>query len=196
MSGFGSGTFGDLDAPKPLVQRINDRVEHDLIDSEIALMIAEAQATITDRYGPPANPASPITVTVDGSRRRLDLVRPIDVAQAVTVSERVYGWSSAPAAVLSTDYIVRNGGRTLDRITTSTSWRGEWGAHVTVTYTPVDDSVQRDEVTIGLVQLGIDRLGVKRREAGDVKTEAADYEALRNALLLSLAPRRGGLLLR
>ncbi len=171
-----------------LLDRVRDRIETDLDDGEVQLLIDEANQDIISRFGPHANPAAPITVTVDASRRRsIDIIRPIDTAHPVVISETRYGDT---AELVDADYRVLNGGRTLQRVMEGLSSYA-WGETVDVTYTPVADGNQRQEVIIGLVQLAVERLGVKSRKAGDLTTEFVDYSAEREKLLKSLAPRRG-----
>lgn len=172
------------------VDRVNERIEHDLSDLEITRMILAAVTEIEQRFGPVADPDAPITVVLSGTRRRLDLIRPADVAYDVDISETPRGGD--PVVVDAGDWIVKNGGRTLERLTTPDwSVRAEWAHSVAVTYVPIDDAPVRDEVALGLVQLAVERHGVKRRKAGDLETETADYATEREQLLATLAPRRG-----
>lgn len=172
-----------------LIERVNERIEHDLTSGEITDLIAEATNEINARYGPPG---ALVTRILDGHRRRLDFPDPIDATEPVTITETASRWSPA-TPVTETEYVIRNGGRTLERVA-RTSLRGEWGSTVTVIYTPISNQAQREEVTIGLVQLAIDRLGVEQLDVGDMKTRRVDYVAERERLLGSLAPRRGMLL--
>jgi len=171
-----------------MLDRVKERIETDLSDDELTLMLNEANQDVINRYGPHADPDAPITVTVDASRRRaLDIVRPIDTAYPVVITESVHDELELLA---DGDYRVLNGGRTLQRIGGAFG-NGQWGDLVDVAYVPVADGNQRQEVIIGLVQLEAERRGVKSHKAGDLSVEAVDYVGERERLLQSLAPRRG-----
>lgn len=195
-----------------LLDRVKERVESDLSDTELGNLITEAQRAISERFGPDRNTSSPITVTLDGGTRTLDLARPLDTAQTVVVTEYLGSvpdstlddWAGAvleeTATVLqATDYRVRNGGRTLERIFTGPNSRARWGTRVDVTYVPVDDQAKRDEVVIKLVALAVEYEGVVERRAGDTSTVHAlhgggggtIYQDERDQLLATLAPRSG-----
>lgn len=161
-------------------------------------MIDEANGEIVARWGPHANPISPITVTVDGRRRYLDLPRPIDTTQTVTIIETRrwydgwYGFGGADAVTLAvSDYIVSNGGRTLERLNSGTNPWWRWGTTVQITYVPVADGNQRQEVIIKLVQLAVAFDGNSSTRVGDVTESKFSYQAQRDKLLNSLKPRKG-----
>lgn len=186
-----------------LLDRVNLRVEHDLDDAEVQLLVDEANLAIVDRFGPHANPSAPITVQLDSDgRRTLDLIRPIDTTHPVVVVDTPRWDPDGAVTLVDADYQISNGGRTLVRrgwpgatsssgITLDRDGRRAFGDSVSITYVPVDDGNQRQEVIIGLVQLAIERRGVKRRKAGDLETDSSDYTAEREKLLASLSPRRG-----
>jgi hypothetical protein len=180
-----------------LLDRVKERVEQDLSDGELEALIGEAQAAIEARYGLPAG--APITVTLEGHRKRLDLARPAEQAEAIAVTE--YLSDNTPTVLASNDFRVWNGGRTLQRLRTGTHPRFRWPSRVDVEYVPVDDTAQRDEVTIKLVQLAVEYEGVAERTVGDVRTvhhrstagagTATGYTEERDRLLASLEPRPG-----
>ena len=171
-----------------LLDRVKERTETDLTDGELTSLIAEAQAEIRERYGPDRSVAAPIAVSVDGGSPLLNLTRPLDAAQTVSVVEYVgYGFDAPSQTTLAADdYRVRNGGRSLLRLSDGTNARSSWGDRVVVTYVPVDDQPQRDEVTIKLVILALQYEGVERRHVGDVTTDHSDYQRERERLLGSL----------
>lgn len=189
-----------------LIDRLKERVESDLSDPELQSILDEATAAITDRYGVPG---AEITVTLEGHRRTLDLVRP--AAAITSISET--RWGTDAIVLADDDWRLEHGGRTLRRLDTGTNpywswwrdaddrWRG-WGRLVTVTYTTLDDSAQRDEVALKLAILAIEYEGVVERTVGDVRTTKGArswqpgqsplvYSDERERLLRSLAPRKG-----
>lgn len=176
-----------------LIDRVKERVETDLTDAELASIIAEAQAEIRQRWGPDADSASPITVTTPGGDHALNLYRPLDAEEAIVVAETVSGGVSGETTttLAADDYRVWYGGRALERLAGGTNSRSRWGDRVAVTYTPVDDTPQREEVVIKLVQLAVEYEGLDRRSVGDTTADHLDYPAEREKLIASLSPRKG-----
>lgn len=174
-----------------LRDRVKERIETDLSVGELDSLIAEAQSAIRDRWGPDRGD-EPITVSLKGGGRIIDLSRPADVEEDVVVTEYstytdfIIGGEGTVLEV--EDYSIRNGGRTLDRVSC------RWGSTVELAYTPVDDQAQRDEVAIKLVKLSIEYAAASKVTVGDVSTDHVDYEAEREKLLGSLSPRKGLLL--
>jgi hypothetical protein len=170
-----------------LIDRVKERIEHDLSDVELQALIDEATAEIDERYGDAADPATPIAVLLDGGGRSVFPNRPIDVDEAVEVVETVVTTETTLAA---DDYRVWHGGRRLERLNTGTNPRPCWGHPVEITYVPVADSDQRDEIVIKLVQLSIEYEGVSSERVGDTSTNYRDYTTERERLLASLAPNK------
>lgn len=179
-----------------LLDRVKERIETDMSDAELSLMITEIQAEIVRRHGAIAEE----TFQAEGDRdlwgqgRLLTLVRPIDTAQPLAVVE--VDAADEETTLAADDYRVLHGGRTLERLRTGTNGRREWQSLVRVTYTPESDQAQRDEVTIKLVELDLSYRGlVKSERAGDYASAGAmspaAYTDERDALLQQLAPRRG-----
>jgi hypothetical protein len=178
-----------------LLDRVKERIETDLSDAELQRLIDEANEEIIARYGPHADSTAPITVSVRGGGRVIDLIRPIDTDEDIVVTEySTAGFIVGESGTLlgADDYRVRNGGRTLDRLSGGYSTR--WGGTVEITYTPVNDGNQRQEVTIKLVALAIEYGPYEKRTVGDVSTDHVDYAKEREKLIGSLNPRKGLLL--
>lgn len=187
-----------------LIDRVQARIETDIAPDELQLMIDEILAEIEDRYGASADPDNPVAITVEGLRRKLDLVRPMDVAQDVAIVEHIgrHHWDTTVQTLATDDWLAWNGGRTLERLNTGTHPRIRWGHRVDVEYVPINDGNQREEVVIKLVQLNVEYEGVIERQVGDVRTthgprspqpgqSALGYQEERDHLLESLAPRKG-----
>jgi len=179
-----------------LLDRVKERIETDLSDSELQAMIDEVAAEIERRYGPNA----PITVhlgddsTAAGDRRFLTLARPLDTGQAATAVEIAppgAGQPSARTTLDAADWRVLHGGRTLERLIDGPNGRRFWAPLVELTYTPVSDASQRDEVAIQVVQLEIQARGLDSERAGDWQAAYPDLARTREALFAGLAPRRG-----
>ena len=173
-----------------LLDRVKERVETDLTDIELQAMIDEVVAEIDDRFGPNVE----ITVHVgehrelDGDRVYLTVDRRIDQAQPLTIVEID---RSAETTLAADDYRVRDRGLTLERLTDGTNSRSFWQRLVRITYTPVSDAKQREEVAIGIVQLEVQYRGLASERAGDWQASYPDAAADREKALMSLAPRRG-----
>ncbi|KKK89653.1 hypothetical protein LCGC14_2730920, partial [marine sediment metagenome] len=66
-----------------------------------------------------------------------------------------------------------------------------WAPLVELTYTPVSDASQRDEVAIQVAQLEIQARGLDSERAGDWQAAYPDLAQKRETLIAGLAPRRG-----
>ena len=116
------------------------------------------------------------------------IARPLDATLAAVVTEYVgsAGMAEVSTIIASNDYRVWHGGRSLQRLVSGTNGRTYWGDRVTVTYTPVSDQAQRDEVTIKLAILAIEYRGLSSERVGDWQGSFADYQAEREKLIASL----------
>ena len=170
--------------------RVKQRIETDLSDAELQAMIDEVTAEIEARFGLNAQ----ITVhldgdrDLDGDRRFLSLTRPADTALAITVVE-IDGTTEATLA--ADDFRILHGGRTLERLADGTNGRLRWQRLAKVTYTPVSDALERDEVVIQVVQIEVQARGLTGERAGDWQASYPDLAAEREKLLARLEPRRG-----
>lgn len=199
---------------------VRGRVETDLTDPALEALIEAENAEIEKRFGPAA---TPITITLKGRIRTLDILRPIDPGQPLKVTEYLVAeaadvefastvdewWpdvGEVKKELDSTDYRVWNGGRTLERLYAgaATFPRVYWGSRVEVAYTPVDETPQRDEVCMKLVLLSLVYDGLIETTVGEVRvTKGArssgggsplPYVDERERLLRTLQPRKGLLL--
>ncbi len=172
------------------LSRVKERIETDLSDTELQAMIDEVQSEINVKFGVIGS----ITIfldgdrDLDGDRRFLNLARPRDTGQTITVVE-IDGTDETTMA--ADDFRILHGGRTLERLIDGTNGRNFWERLVKVMYTPVSDVKERDEVIIQLVQLGITFRGLSSEKAGDYSASFPDYLAERDKLLDRLSPNRG-----
>ena len=179
-----------------LLDRVKERIETDLSDGELQAMIDEAVAEIERRFGPNAQ----ITVhlgedrTLAADRRFLTLARPLDTGQAATAVEIEppgAGDAGARTTLDAADWRVLHGGRTIERLSDGPNGRRFWAPLVELTYTPVSDALQRDEVAIQVAQLEIQARGLDSERAGDWQAAYPDLAQKRETLIAGLAPRRG-----
>lgn len=168
-----------------LLDRVKERLNPQLSDSEVQALIAEASDEILRRYGPAVGEEA-ITATFSGGNTSLFLERPLDPEKTVEVVE-IDG--DVETTLDAGDYRVWNGGRLLERLSTGANARSRWANLVTLSYFPIDDTSKRDEVTIKLVKLSIDyEGGVSREDIDGYSTTFSDYTKERESLLASLAP--------
>jgi hypothetical protein len=178
-----------------IAERVQERIESDLTPDELQLLIDEANQAILLEHGPHADDSNPITVRIPSAdRHSVSLMRPIDTAHPIEVNEHgTSPFTTTPVELAANDYDITNGGRTLHRLAGGTNSSYRWGRYLTVTYTPVNDGNQREEVIIKLVQLAIEYKGLQSQSVGDESATFADYQAERDRLLASLRPRRWAL---
>jgi hypothetical protein len=182
-----------------ILDRIKKRVETDLDDSELQLLIDEANQDIISKLGPHANPGAPIEVLVEGWRKKIVLSRQIDVTEDIEITEYITGggWGEESYVLATDDYRIWPSGYIIERLATGSYARWSWGDRVKFVYVPVNDGDQREEVIIKLVILSIEyepAPGLRSKTLGDVTTSSADYQAERDKLIASLVPR-GGLMM-
>lgn len=176
-----------------LLSRLKDRVETDLPDLELQTMLDEATGEITRRFGAIAA----ITEHHDGSRRYLNLHRAIDEGEAITVVEidpANTGAAANETTLAADDYRVIDGGLTVERLIDGTNGRSYWGPLVRLTYTPVSNQPQRDEVAIKVAQVALVERGLASFRAGDYSETYRDAPKERERLIASLAPLGRGLM--
>lgn len=178
-----------------LLDRVKERIETDLSDSELQAMIDEVTAEIERRHGATGE----ITVQRGGGMHTIMFNRPIDTGEAVAVVEiesPAHGAAASRTTLAADDFRLLHGGRTLERLVDGTNGRLLWAPLVEVTYTPVSSALQRDEIVIKIVQLDITYRGLdKQVSAGDLSLGGSvtsdAYSRERDALLAQLAPRGG-----
>ena len=175
-----------------VLNRVKERVETDLSDAELTLMIAGVVAELDAKFG-----AAGVALTIlkDGFRKTIDMARPLDPAAAPTITEIDSG---ANRLLLSADdFRIRHGGKTIERLATGTNGRNLWNQIVEVVYTPLDDTATaRDEVTIECCNAIITYRGLdKSSKAGNWSASGVNApDALRgeiNSIMSALEPRPG-----
>ena len=175
-----------------LLDRLRDRFETDVAEPELERVLAEARAELVSRYGPDAGDG-PIDIEVDPRGRPIvDLARPYDLtAGDLAIVEYLDGiGGSTSTTLVADDYTILNRGRTLRRRATGTNPRSSWGNRLALTYTPVDDTAQRDEATLKLAILALQYRAKQSTKVGDVTEADLDHVRERERLIGSVAPRR------
>lgn len=176
-----SGTAAALGGPI----NYRDFIETGLSDASLAVLVADATAEVTARFGTDA------TITVDLPGRwgtMLKLQRP---ASAIISVAEYTDQNLLIATLASTDYRLRNNGRILERITGGLWSRVYWAYSVHVVYTPSVESDLRNRVIIDLVRLAVQYDTFDEATVGDVKTKQADYLRERERILMGMSNRRG-----
>ncbi len=176
-----------------VLDRLKLRVETDLTDAELQLMIDAEVDEIEARFGVIAS----ITVREEGRTHFVTVHRPINTAVTpviVEISPANTSDSANRTTLSSDDYRITNGGHTIERMLDGTNGRDLWAPLVELTYTPISDQTRRDETVIKLVNLSITYNGLNKQESvGDYsrtgKATADAYDAEREILINRLAPR-------
>lgn len=162
---------------------LRKHVTSTLEDPDLQRLLDAAYQAI-DLY---AGVTGPVTeVITSGPGDLLMLSRP---ASAITsVSE----WFWSTSTVLASNDYALSGGQMIVRLVTGTNAYGRWRGRVTVTYTPLDDTAERDRVAIALVQLDLTHNpGLSSEQIGEwtetyANNSAMHYGLEREAILATL----------
>lgn len=178
-----------------ILDRVKERVETDLSDPELQSIIDEANQDIINKLGPHADPAHPITERLEGRKKTVVVSRQIDKSYPIAITEYVseWGWGETVYTLNALDYRIWPDGYVVERLVTGPNAWSYWTHHVEITYTPVNDGDQREEVIIkmAILAIGYDGSfpGLRSLGIGDVHMSQADYSSERDKLIYSLAPR-------
>lgn len=174
--------------PLLTADEIHAHEETDRSSDAIALLIADAEASIVSRFGPHAPTPIVLTRILSGTDpARIFLER--QAASVSSVSEFAGDPYTETETVLDAgDYRLLDGGLAVLRLGMGAHPRGSWAGRVVLTYVPVDDTPQRKRVCIDLVTLALRYNATKAQTAGDVSETALDnYTQERRDLLDELA---------
>lgn len=179
-----------------IIDRLKTRLETDISDVELQLVIDEANQDIINTFGPHADPANPISVRFEGSRKCITMTRPVDVAQPMVVTEFItyMSWGETVTVMNPNDYRVWPAGYTLERLQIGQNPRFEWAEQVLVNYVPINDGDKREEVILKMAMLAVNWDTVSTRNVGradGVMATNLDYHTERFKLLNSLQPWGG-----
>lgn len=160
-----------------LIDRVKERTKTELGDGELQELIDEASAEIVRRYG---EASAEITEVLEGGFVSIVPTHPVDPSEDVTIVET----ATDELELEPDDFVTR--GRRVVRLASGTNARSAWGDTVSITYTPIDDTPQREEVIIKLVILSINYEGVKSDSIDGYSSTHVDYQSERERLLASL----------
>lgn len=168
-----------------LLDRLKERFESDVSDAELQLVIDEANLEVIARCGPDSDPAIPLVIMAPGGDSIIALGRP---ASAVTSIVETVG--TTPTTLAVSDWRLWYGGRILERVSGGANSRSAWGDRITISYTPVNDGNQRQEVILKLAILDLTYRGlIKTERVGDYESSGsltAVYQKERDIILNSL----------
>jgi hypothetical protein len=117
-----------------------------LSDESLLILLDAAAQAIVREHGP----SGATTERLSASGDLLMLSRP-----ALTITTVVEDARWAPVTLAANDYSLSSSGQTLYRLSTGTNPRYYWSGRVDVTYTPFDDTAERQRVQRELVMLDI-----------------------------------------
>lgn len=117
-----------------------------LTDESLLILLDAAAQAIVREHGP----SGATTERLSASGDLLMLSRP-----ALTITTVVEDARWAPVTLAANDYSLSSSGQTLRRLSTGTNPRYYWHGRVAVTYTPFDDTAERQRVQRELVMLDI-----------------------------------------
>lgn len=154
------------------------RITTDLDDTDLAAIIADEQAMLVARLGAVPDGATAITEThyLDRAQQSVYLHRP--VLSVTTVTEAAAIGETAATLTASQYTAISKQGR-LIRLDAGATW----GAVVTVTYVPEDQSAKWRAVLIELVRLAIEQTAMQAESvAGEYSYTAPNWNEARARL--------------
>lgn len=163
------------------VQEVRDLVTTPLSDDRLQAIVDREEGAVIDLYGAHyVDESTTINETHAGEDGpNLYLRRPILSVSSVTEKASLTG--DAQTLTEDTHFTVWADEGRLQRLS------GSWGAVVTVTYVPQDDSDKRKRAIIELVRLALERTAMKSENvAGEYSYQAPDWNVERARILRSL----------
>lgn len=163
---------------------VRAQIDTDLLDADLQVLLDDADAEITRRYGALAAHSEDLQaggVVIMLSRK---------AASISTVKERVrVGDTLTEYSLDATDYALRADGRTVERLNTGLNPWSEWRGTVAVAYVPADQTATRKRVELDLVRLALQYRAVSSQGVGGQNISHVDYNAEREKLLAVLTHR-------
>ena len=158
-----------------------NHIETDLSDAAVQQLIDDAESEILITIGAVATQIDEIE-NDEPYPAQVFLTRK---ATAITQVKELIG--DTETVLAANDYRLRHGGLSVERLSTGTNPLTVWGEYLTITYTPVDDTVRRKIVTVDLVKLAIAYTGMKSESIGPYsESQKDDYESERSRLIARL----------
>ena len=165
-----------------------EHIDTDLGDASLQRIINAADAEITRRYGEhlTANEVFPLGIGRDQlySDRRITSITSVTEAWPGTDQEIV---------LVATDDYVLQGKRTIRRVSGGSPGGIFFAPIVKVVYIPFDDTARRTMVTVELVRLAVNSLGIVSSDLGDAKIVMLNQAREREEIMRPLASSIMGL---
>lgn len=169
------------------LDELRAHVETGITDDALARLLTDAVAEVENRFGTDAAQ----TVRVGGGYGSLRLQRP-----ALTVTSVVERDANLVESytLSATDYVLLNGGRTLNRLEGGSWARTSWMPLIDITYTPKPEQALRDRVVIDLVRLAVQYNALSSESIGGAngyQSSSVDYLRERERLMRAIPMSRG-----
>jgi hypothetical protein len=176
-----------------LLARVRVRVQTNLPDIELQMMINGITAELADLYDP-VGPIIRDFVGPPGLCPHLTYLRfhrPIDVAEELEIIETR---SDEEIALEIDDYRILYGGRLIQRLSNGSNPYSYWSNLVSVQYTPLSAGQQAslEEAIIRLVALQVEYSGLQSERKGDWSVSYYNFAEERGRILASLGRSAGG----
>jgi hypothetical protein len=163
-------------------------IKTSLSDVDLQVVITRAEAEVIGLYGAHFVTATSVSETLQGGDRSLYLRRRLTSVTSVT--EYLTEDDTTGAVLTSGDYRVWQAQGRLQRLPGTAAsamlglGAGRWGAVVTVSYVPADDTDVRKAAIVDLVRLALERTAMRSESvAGEYSYTAPDWTAARNEIL-------------
>ncbi len=156
------------------VAEVRDKIQTDLDDTRLLVIIANEEAALTARLGAPPDGATTVTEAIyntDGGT--LYLKRP--VTSITSVHETITIGDTASALVASDYYLIAARGQ-LVRLASGV----QWGQVATVVYVPGDSAALWKQVIIELIRISIQQTAMEQESvAQEYSYKAPDWNVAR-----------------
>lgn len=161
----------------PTVADIHGMFETDIDDRLLENLIDAEAEEVSSRFGPDVG-------CVEEARPSGSFLSLSRKAGSITSVVEIDG--TVETTLASDDYRLRNGGWRMERLTTGTNSRSDWGARVLVTFqTP--DNARRWRVVVDLVKLALQYDALSMETAGENSSNHVKYQDERESILATLS---------
>lgn len=166
-------------AAKPTIAEIRgEHIETDIHDDALQRLIDAAEREVIDRFGEHTTQ----TDDLEGGAGYLFPMRPVGSVTSITESI-----GNTDVVLAANDYVLRNGGKMIERRSDGTNGRTSWADRVRVVYVPVTEDARRKEVMIDLVRHALTSVpGQTSQSDGDHSFNSQDYQEAREKILSRL----------
>lgn len=123
-----------------------------LSDADLQIILDREEAELVRQFGAVYTGAA-IAETLEVGERERFVYLPRQITSVSSVVEYFYPGDTAPATLVATDYFVWTKTGRIERVSTARYW----GAVVTVSYIPIDDTALWRMVLVELVRIGTEQ---------------------------------------